>query len=173
MSEVFVRARVCGRNVGSRHRANHTSNQWTNQIPHWRTNHTSHEWTNQPSDVRPDQVADDRLQSCWWAEDGRLGQKKAENIHKITQGVVPMSIWTNHKPKILNGLEDSLVKVWVGRDWLTQTFTPGGGPLPPHVPPTIIPSYPVSSPHHQVAHKKCSNALQPQLCRNNSCCISL
>ena len=102
-----------------------------------------------------------------------IGTKKAENIHKITQGVVPMSIWTNHKPKILNGLEDSLVKVWVGRDWLTQTFTPGGGPLPPHVPPTIIPSYPVSSPHHQVAHKKCSNALQPQLCRNNSCCISL
>ena len=119
-----------------------------------------------------------RLQmiACRAADEQRMGDrdKKSRYIHKITQGgEVPMSIWTNHKPKILNGLEDSLVKVWVGRDWLTQTFTPGGGPLPPHVPPTIIPSYPVSSPHHQVAHKKCSNALQPQLCRNNSCCISL
>ena len=66
---------LCGRNGSARQWANHTSNQWTNQIPHRRTNHTSHEWTNQPSDVTADQVADDRLR----------GFSSADELSKLLQ----------------------------------------------------------------------------------------
>ena len=126
MSEVFVREHVCGRNGSARQWAKQITLQINGQI-RFRTGeqitlHMNGQISRQMSQrIRLQMIA------CWWADDQILENWWSAKTLKIHSS--PFS--SNHKPKILNGIEDSLVKVWVGQDWLTQTFAPGGGPPTP------------------------------------------
>ena len=153
MSEVFVREHVCGRNGSARQWAKQITLQINGQIRFRTGEQITLQMNGQISRQMSQRI---RLQmiACWWADYEILEQKSENWWSAKTLKIHSSPFSSNHKPKILNGIEDSLVKVWVGQDWLTQTFAPGGRPPTPPVPPTIIPSYPVSSPIHQVALKR-------------------